>query len=46
MKKLIYAAAFTLVFASSVSTVWAKNPNDANISHLGNSAAVPNNGTK
>ncbi|BAU04552.1 MULTISPECIES: DUF2808 domain-containing protein [Nostocales] len=42
MKKPIYAAAFTLVFASSVSTAWAKNPNDANISHLGNSAAVPN----
>ncbi|MBD2568741.1 MULTISPECIES: DUF2808 domain-containing protein [Nostocaceae] len=42
MKKLIYAVAFTLVFASSVPTAWAKNPNDAKFSHLGNSAAVPN----
>lgn len=43
MKKLIYTVAFTLVFASSVSTAWAKNPNDAKFSHLGNSTAVPNN---
>ncbi|AFZ61096.1 DUF2808 domain-containing protein [Anabaena cylindrica FACHB-243] len=42
MKKLIYAVAFTLVLTSSLPTAWAKNPNDANISHLGNSAAVPN----
>ncbi|MEH2047623.1 DUF2808 domain-containing protein [Nostoc sp.] len=46
MKKLIYTVAFTLVLASSVpsvSTAWAKNPNDAKFSHLGNSTAVPNN---
>jgi hypothetical protein len=42
MKKLIYTFAFTLVIASSVPTTWAKNPNDAQFSHLGNSAAVPN----
>ncbi|OCQ93457.1 hypothetical protein BCD64_00735 [Nostoc sp. MBR 210] len=42
MKKLIYTFAFTLVIASSVPTAWAKNPNDAQFSHLGNSAAVPN----
>jgi hypothetical protein len=43
MKKLIYTFAFTLVLASSVPTAWAKSPNDAKFSHLGNSAAVPNN---
>jgi hypothetical protein len=42
MKKLIYTVTFTLVLASSVTTAWAKNPNDAKFSHLGNSAAVPN----
>ena len=41
MKKLIYATAFTLVLASTVPSVWAKSPNDANITHLGKSAAIP-----
>ncbi len=39
MKKLIYATAFTLTIAST--SAWANSPNDANISHLGKSAAVP-----
>lgn len=42
MKKLIHAAAFTLVIASTVPSAWAKSPNDANFSHLGKSAAIPN----
>ncbi|MBD2605775.1 DUF2808 domain-containing protein [Scytonema hofmannii FACHB-248] len=42
MKKLLYAATLTLAIASSFSAAWAKNPNDAKISHLGNSAAIPN----
>lgn len=41
MKKLIYATAFTLVLASTVPSAWASNPNDANITHLGKSAAIP-----
>ncbi|RUT01574.1 hypothetical protein DSM106972_066710 [Dulcicalothrix desertica PCC 7102] len=41
MNKLIYATAFTLVIASTVPSAWAKSPNDANITHLGKSAAVP-----
>ncbi|MBL1202558.1 MAG: DUF2808 domain-containing protein [Nostoc sp. GBBB01] len=43
MKNLIYTVFSTLIIASSVSTVWAKNPNDAKFSHIGNSAAIPNN---
>ncbi|MGM3309597.1 hypothetical protein ACSQ6I_27060, partial [Anabaena sp. WFMT] len=42
MKNLIYAVVFTLSIVASVPTAWAKNPNDAKFSHLGNSAAVPN----
>ncbi|MDZ8052403.1 MAG: DUF2808 domain-containing protein [Aulosira sp. ZfuCHP01] len=42
MKKLIYAVAFTLSIVASVPTAWAKNPNDAKFSHLGNSVAFPN----
>ncbi|WP_414530961.1 hypothetical protein [Nodularia chucula] len=42
IKNLIYAVAFTLSIVASVSTAWAKNPNDAKFSHLGNSAPVPN----
>lgn len=37
MKKLIYAAAFTLVIASIVPSAWAKSPNDAKVSHFGSS---------
>ncbi|WP_414574050.1 hypothetical protein [Nostoc sp. CCY 9925] len=43
MKKLIYTFTFTLVIGSSVPTAWTKNPNDAKIFHLRNSATVPNN---
>ncbi|MBD2772075.1 DUF2808 domain-containing protein [Iningainema tapete] len=43
MKKFMYAATlFTLAIVSSVPAALAKNPNDAKISHLGNSAAIPN----
>jgi hypothetical protein len=41
MKKLIHAAAFTLVIAFTVPSAWAKSPNDANFSHLGKSTAIP-----
>lgn len=44
MKNLIYAAAFTLVFASSVPATWATGrPSDARFSHLVDTAAYPNN---
>ncbi|BAZ18562.1 hypothetical protein NIES4071_104470 (plasmid) [Calothrix sp. NIES-4071] len=42
MKKLIYTVAFTLVIASSVPAAFAENPNDAKVTHLGNSRAFPN----
>ncbi|RUT01517.1 hypothetical protein DSM106972_066140 [Dulcicalothrix desertica PCC 7102] len=41
MNKLVYAAAFTLVI-SSIAPAFAGNLNDANVSHLGDSAAIPN----
>lgn len=40
MNKLIYAAAFTLAISSTIP-VFAKSPNDAKVTHLGNSAAIP-----
>ncbi len=41
MKTLIYAAAFTLIVSSTVPT-FARSINDAKVTHLGNSAAIPN----
>lgn len=44
MKKLIYATAFALVFASSVPAAWATGkPEDTRFSHLVDTAAYPNN---
>lgn len=44
MKNLIYAAAFTLVFASSVPAALATGkPEDTRFSHLIDGAAYPNN---
>lgn len=42
--KLIYTAAFTFAMLSPVTAVWANGTmGDAKISHLINSAAIPNN---
>jgi hypothetical protein len=42
MKKVIYAATFTLIIASSIPTAWAtRKPGDAKFSHLVDSAAYP-----
>lgn len=42
MKKLIYAAAFTLAITSSVPATWATGRlGDAKVSHLTSSAAYP-----
>lgn len=41
MKTLIYTTAFTLAVAFTVPA-FAKSPNDAKATHLGNSAAIPN----
>lgn len=42
MKKIIYAAAFTFAISSTIP-VFAKSPSDAKFTHLGNSAALPDN---
>lgn len=41
IKKLIYAVVFTFAI-SSTAPAFAKSPNDAKVTHLGNSAALPN----
>jgi Protein of unknown function (DUF2808) len=41
MNKLICTTALSLAISSSLTTAWASNPNDAKMSHLGNSAATP-----
>ncbi|OKH47619.1 hypothetical protein NIES2101_23125 [Calothrix sp. HK-06] len=41
MKTLIYTTAFTLAVAFTIPA-FAKSPNDTKVTHLGNSAAIPN----
>ena len=43
MKNLFYAATITLVLASLFPTAQARNLMDYNVTHLGSSAAIPNN---
>lgn len=43
MKKLIYATTITLVLTSLVPATQARNFRDVQITHLGNSGAIPNN---
>ncbi len=41
MKTLIYAATFTLILTSSIPAAQARNLKDFNVTHLGNSVAIP-----
>ena len=43
MKKFVYAVTITLLFTSLVPATQARNFRDAQVTHLGNSAAIPNN---
>ncbi|OKH36156.1 hypothetical protein NIES2119_17700 [[Phormidium ambiguum] IAM M-71] len=43
MKNLVYATTITLVLASLFPTAQARNLMDYNVTHLGDSAAIPNN---